>query len=97
LTENEIKFSGEQKNWKVRRELLREVNIECATLEITQYELADIVWKAYVHTKQVESVAKARVEAKQEDDEKTKTRKYLHKLLDVCFQQGEQSLRRYQS
>ena len=35
------------KNWKVKPELLRQINIECAKKDITQHELAEKAWKAY--------------------------------------------------
>ena len=65
------------KNWKIRPELLRLVNIECATRGFTQAQLGDMCWQAYL--KSGVAFSELRPSPMKEDRD---IRNYFHWLID---------------
>ena len=78
MSNNEKEISKPLKNWKVRAELLRQINIECATHGLMQAELAERCWKAYLKTGGILGQnAKQQINREHND-----IRKYFHWLID---------------
>jgi hypothetical protein len=68
------------RNWKVKPETLKRVNIECARLDVTQYELAEKALQAFSSIAQRGELLFAKT-----DSSLQRENGYWHQLLDVIL------------